>query len=38
VRLVFRRGGSLSHAASAFLTVAESHAAKARGRYAFTRE
>jgi DNA-binding transcriptional LysR family regulator len=38
VRLVFRKSGSVSHAASAFLSVAESHAGKARGRYAFTRE
>src|SRR5262245_2167879 len=38
VRLVFRKGGSVSHAASAFLSVAEAHATKARGRYAFTRE
>jgi DNA-binding transcriptional LysR family regulator len=38
VRLVFRKGASVSHAASAFLTVAEAHASKARGRYAFTRE
>jgi DNA-binding transcriptional LysR family regulator len=38
VRLVYRRGGSLSHAATAFLSVVEAHAAKRRGRYAFTRE
>jgi DNA-binding transcriptional LysR family regulator len=38
VRLVYRRNGSLSHAATAFLTVVEAHAAKRRGRFAFTRE
>ena len=38
VRLVYRKGGSVSHAAAAFLTVAEAHAGKGRGRYAFTRE
>jgi DNA-binding transcriptional LysR family regulator len=38
VRLIFRKGGTVSHAAAAFLSVAEAHAAKARGRYAFTRE
>jgi DNA-binding transcriptional LysR family regulator len=38
VRLVYRKGGSLSHAASAFLKIVEEHAAKARGPYAFTRE
>lgn len=38
VRLVYRRGGSVSHAAAAFLQVAEAHAAKGRGAYAFTRE
>jgi len=38
VRLIYRRGGSVSHAASAFLSVAETHAARRRGRYAFTRE
>jgi len=38
VRLVYRKGGSVSNAAAAFLTVAETHAAKNRGRYAFTRE
>ena len=32
------RAGSVSHAAAAFLTVAEAHAARRRGRYAFTRE
>lgn len=38
VRLVYRRGGAVSHAAAAFLSVAEAHAAKGRGAYAFTRE
>jgi DNA-binding transcriptional LysR family regulator len=38
VRLVYRRAGSLSHAATAFLSVVEAHAAKRRGRFAFTRE
>jgi DNA-binding transcriptional LysR family regulator len=38
VRLIYRKGGSLSHAAAAFLTVAEAHPAKGRSRYAFTRE
>jgi DNA-binding transcriptional LysR family regulator len=38
VRLVWRRRGALSHAAAAFLDVAESHAAKSRGVYAFHRE
>ena len=32
------RAASVSHAAAAFLSVAEAHAAKGRGRYAFTRE
>jgi DNA-binding transcriptional LysR family regulator len=38
VRLVYRKGGARSHAAAAFLAVAEAHAAKQRGRYAFSRE
>jgi DNA-binding transcriptional LysR family regulator len=38
VRLVWRRAGTLSHAATAFLEVAEAHAAKSRGPYAFHRE
>jgi DNA-binding transcriptional LysR family regulator len=38
VRLIWRKSGSLSHAATAFLEVAEAHAAKARGRYAFHRD
>jgi hypothetical protein len=38
VRLIWRKAGTLSHAADAFLGVAEAHAAKARGRYAFHRE
>jgi DNA-binding transcriptional LysR family regulator len=38
VRLVRRKAGSLSHAASAFLEVAEAHAAQARAPYDFLRE
>jgi DNA-binding transcriptional LysR family regulator len=38
VRLIWRRGAALSHAAAAFLEVAEAHAAKSRGPYAFVRE
>ena len=38
VRLVWRKGGTLSSAAAAFLEVAEAHAAKARGPFAFLRE
>lgn len=38
VRLVWRKAGTLSHAAAAFLEVAEAHAAKSRGPYAFHRE
>ena len=38
VRLVYRKTGSMSHAAAAFLSVAEAHATRRRGRYAFTRE
>jgi DNA-binding transcriptional LysR family regulator len=38
VRLVYRTGGTLSHAARAFLAVAEAHATKRRGRFAFQRE
>ena len=38
VRLVYRSGGTLSHAAKAFLAVAEAHAATRRGRFAFLRE
>lgn len=38
VRLVYRREGTMSHAAAAFLKVAEAHAAKGRSPYAFTRE
>jgi DNA-binding transcriptional LysR family regulator len=38
VRLVWRRSGSMSHAATAFLDVAEAHAARTRGPYAFHRE
>jgi DNA-binding transcriptional LysR family regulator len=38
VRLVYRRGASISHAATAFLKVAEAHAVNARGPYAFSRD
>ena len=38
VRLIWRKGGTLSHAAAAFLGIAEGHAAKSRGPYAFLRE
>jgi DNA-binding transcriptional LysR family regulator len=38
VRLIYRKGDSISHAARAFLTVAEAHATKRRGRFAFQRE
>jgi DNA-binding transcriptional LysR family regulator len=38
VRLVYRRGGSLSQSARAFLSVAEAHATKRRGRFEFHRE
>lgn len=38
VRLIWRKGGALSHAAGAFLEVAEAHASKARGAYAFLRD
>lgn len=38
VRLVYRGAGSLSQAARAFLSVAEAHATKRRGRFAFQRE
>jgi DNA-binding transcriptional LysR family regulator len=38
VRIVWRRSGALSHAAAAFLGVAEAHAAKVRGPYSFHRE
>ena len=38
VRIVWRKRGSLSQAATAFLDVAEKHAAKARSAYAFVRE
>lgn len=38
VRLVYRRGGSLSQSARAFLSVAEAHATKRKGRFEFQRE
>ena len=38
VRLIYRTGGSLSQSARAFLAVAEAHATKRRGRFAFQRE
>ncbi|MBA3270418.1 MAG: LysR family transcriptional regulator [Acidobacteria bacterium] len=38
VRLVYRRGGTRSHASTAFLTLVEAHAAKSEGPYTFVRE
>jgi DNA-binding transcriptional LysR family regulator len=38
VRLVYRTGGTLSQSARTFLAVAEAHATKRRGRFAFQRE
>lgn len=38
VRLIWRKAGAMSHAATAFLDVAEAHAAKSRGPYDFHRE
>lgn len=38
LRLVYRKGASLSHAGQAFLKVAESVAHKQKGRYCFERE
>lgn len=38
VRLIYRKGGATSHAAAAFLSVAENHAKKSRGPYAFTHD
>jgi DNA-binding transcriptional LysR family regulator len=38
VRLVWRKASALSHAAAAFLDVAEAHAATSRAPYAFHRE
>lgn len=38
VRLVYRTSGTLSQSARAFLAVAEAHATKRRGRFAFERE
>ena len=38
VRVVWRKSGSLSHAAKAFLSVAETSAPKLRGPYAFVRD
>lgn len=38
VRLVWRKAGALSHAAAAFLQVAETSAPKLRGPYAFVRD
>ena len=38
VRLIYRKGGAMSQAAAAFLTVVEAQATRRRGRYAFTRE
>jgi DNA-binding transcriptional LysR family regulator len=38
VRVVWRKGGTLSHAATAFLDVAESYAARSRSAYVFARD
>lgn len=38
LRIVYRKGGQLSHAARAFLQVAQSISAKVKGRYLFERE
>jgi len=38
LRLVYRKGGSISHAARAFLTIAEAIAEEQDGRYRFQRE
>jgi hypothetical protein len=38
LRLIYRKSASLSHAARAFLKVAESIAREHRGRYRFQRE
>ncbi|HEX7285517.1 MAG TPA: LysR family transcriptional regulator [Candidatus Angelobacter sp.] len=38
LRIVYRKGGQLSHAARAFLQVAESISANLKGRYLFERE
>ena len=38
VRLIYRKGGTISQAAETFLSVAEAQATRRRGRYAFTRE
>lgn len=38
VRVVWRKGGALSHAAAAFLQVAEAHAVKVRAPYSFVRD
>jgi hypothetical protein len=38
LRLVYRKGGQLSHAARAFLQVAESIGEKSKGRYQFQPE
>jgi DNA-binding transcriptional LysR family regulator len=38
VRLIYRKGGAMSQAAEAFLSVVEAQATRRRGRYAFTRE
>jgi DNA-binding transcriptional LysR family regulator len=38
VRLIYRSGGAISQSARAFLAVAEAHAARRRGRFAFQRE
>jgi DNA-binding transcriptional LysR family regulator len=38
VRVIWRKGGSLSHAATAFLSIAEAHGNKSSGAYSFVKE
>jgi DNA-binding transcriptional LysR family regulator len=38
LRIIYRKGGQLSHAGQAFLKVAESVSGKAKGRYLFQAE
>lgn len=38
LRIIYRKGGQLSHAANAFLKVAETVSGRAKGRYLFQRE
>ena len=38
LRLIYRKNSSLSHAAQAFLKIAEATAAERKGRYVFEKE